>query len=99
MRSPRLSLLRALHTHAQLRGPLNVTAPQPVTNAEFSQTLGRVLHRPTLMRVPGFALKLALGEMSEVVLGGQRVLPQAAEAAGYAFQFPELTGALENLLR
>lgn len=91
-------LLFALE-HPELRGPLNVTAPQPVTNEEFSRTLGRVLHRPSLMRVPGFALKLALGEMSAVVLGGQRVLPQGAQSAGYAFQFPELTGALENLLR
>nr|QKW93831.1 cell division inhibitor [Vitiosangium cumulatum] len=82
----------------ELRGPLNVTAPEPVTNADFSRALGAVLRRPAVLPVPSLALKAALGEMSEVVLGGQRVLPRQAQEAGYHFQYPELTGALRALL-
>lgn len=97
-RDDTLGLLLFALEQEDLRGPLNVTAPEPVTNADFARTLGRTLGRPSVMWVPGFALKLALGEMSEVVLGGQRVLPQGARAAGYSFQYPELSGALRNLL-
>lgn len=78
-----------------VRGPLNLTAPHAVTNAEFTETLGRVLSRPAFLRVPPFALRLALGEMAATVLGSLRVAPAKLEAAGYRFQFP----ALENALR
>jgi len=74
-------------------------APQPVTNAEFTRELARALHRPALLPVPALALRLLLGEMSEVLLASQRVVPQAAEAAGFRFRFPELGGALGNLLK
>lgn len=82
----------------ELRGPINVTAPEPVTNADFSRALGAALKRPAVLPVPSLALKAALGEMSVVVLGGQRVLPRQALEAGYRFQYPELTGALRALL-
>jgi uncharacterized protein (TIGR01777 family) len=79
-------------------GPLNGAAPIPVTNADFTQTLARVMHRPAVFPVPVFALKLLFGEMSEILLASQRMLPAAAEAAGFKFRFPELGRALEDLL-
>lgn len=85
-------------THDQLSGPVNVTAPQPVTNAEFTKALGRVLHRPTFMKVPAFALKAAVGEFSGEALGSQRVLPARLIEDGYSFRFPEIEGALRHLL-
>jgi uncharacterized protein (TIGR01777 family) len=87
----------ALETE-QLSGPVNATAPEPVTNSEFTKTIGRVLGRPTLMRVPGPALRLALGEFSSEVLNGQRVLPARLMESGYRFRYPQLEGALRNLL-
>jgi uncharacterized protein len=79
--------------------PLNGVAPHPVTNREFTKTLGRVLGRPTFFPpVPGFMLKLMLGEFADVLLGSQRVLPRAALAAGFPFQFAELEPALRNVL-
>ncbi|HYL35568.1 MAG TPA: TIGR01777 family oxidoreductase [Bryobacteraceae bacterium] len=84
--------------NASLRGPVNATAPNPVTNAEFTRQLASALHRPALFPVPGFALRLLLGEMSQILLTGQRVLPKAAEAAGFEFQYPELRTALASIL-
>lgn len=79
--------------------PLNGVSPHPVTNREFTKTLGRVLGRPTFFPpVPGFMLRLMLGEFADVLLGSQRVLPQAALAAGFKFQHPELEPALRNVL-
>ena len=78
-----------------LRGPVNAVAPAPVTNAEFTRTLGRVLGRPTLVPLPAFAARLALGEMAdELLLTSQRVLPARLEASGYSFRHPSLEGAL-----
>ena len=79
-------------------GALNGVAPVPVSNADFTQNLARVLHRPAMFPVPVFGLKLLFGEMSEILLASQRVLPAAAEAAGFKFRFPELGGALGDLL-
>jgi uncharacterized protein (TIGR01777 family) len=79
-------------------GPFNATAPSPVTNAEFSTTLARVLRRPSAMRVPAFALRLAFGELAHVLLTGQRVVPARAQALGFRFDWPQLEGALRNLL-
>lgn len=84
---------------SQISGPLNATAPEPVTNAEFTRQLSKQLHRPSLFRVPKVALRLAMGEMAEeVLLGGQRVYPRKATEAGYAFRFSALSEALEDLL-
>jgi len=82
-----------------LNGPLNGAAPHPVTNREFTQTLGRVLGRPTFMpTVPPLALKVLVGEFAEVLLTSQRALPRAALAAGFAFRFSELEPALRDVL-
>ncbi|HEX8437838.1 TIGR01777 family oxidoreductase [Archangium sp.] len=97
-RDDALGLLLFALEQPELRGPMNVTAPQPMTNADFSRALGAALGRPAVVPVPAFALKVALGEMSEAVLGGQRVLPQRAQEAGYRFQHPELPEALRSLV-
>lgn len=81
------------------RGPMNATAPKPVTNAEFTRELAHALHRPALFPVPSVALKVMFGEMSQVLLGSQRVLPKAALDGGYLFRFPELGPALADILR
>jgi uncharacterized protein len=83
---------------AVVRGAVNATAPQPVTNDEFTNRLAIALHRPAILPVPAFALKLVLGEMSEMLLASQRVMPTVAKSAGFRFQFPDLHSALENLL-
>jgi uncharacterized protein (TIGR01777 family) len=80
-------------------GPANAVAPNPVTNAEFAKTLGRVLGRKTFAPAPAFALKLMLGEGADIVLKGQHVLPKRLmNDYGYTFLLPELEGALRNLL-
>jgi uncharacterized protein (TIGR01777 family) len=78
-------------------GAVNVTAPHPVTNAEFSRALGRALHRPALAPVPRFALNLVLGEMASAVLASQRALPARAQAAGYHFRYPEIDIAFRGI--
>jgi uncharacterized protein (TIGR01777 family) len=77
----------------------NATAPAPVPNAEFGYALGRVLGRPAVVPVPAFALKLLLGEFANFLLTGARVLPAAADRAGFRFRFPELEPALQELLK
>jgi uncharacterized protein (TIGR01777 family) len=79
-------------------GPINGTAPEPVTNREFSRALGHVLHRPTLLPVPGFALGLLYGEMAEIVTTGARVMPAKPLVLGYDFRHPELNEALRSAL-
>lgn len=76
------------------RGPVNATAPTPVTNRELTAALARVLHRPAVLPVPGLALRLAFGEMATMLLTGQRVLPRVAETHAYAWRQPELPAAL-----
>ncbi len=91
-------LCRALDD-PDLTGPVNAVAPAPVTNAAFTATLARVLHRPAVLAVPGWALRAAMGRMAdEMLLAGQRVRPRVLEAAGHRFEDPELEGALEGLL-
>lgn len=82
-----------------LHGPFNMTSPYPVRNEHFAHTLGRVLHRPALIRVPAAAIRLLMGESAVLVLGGQRALPKRLEAAGFEFRWFELEDALRNLLR
>jgi uncharacterized protein (TIGR01777 family) len=83
---------------ANLAGPVNGTAPEPVTNKQFSKILGRVMGRPSFMPAPALGLRIALGEVAQVVTKGQRVVPRVAQAAGYRFKFSELETALRNLL-
>jgi uncharacterized protein (TIGR01777 family) len=82
----------------QAQGPINATAPEPLTNRDFSHVLGRVLHRPSFMPTPGFMVRLAIGQSAVVVTTGQRVLPRRALELGYRFEFPQLEGALRDLL-
>lgn len=95
-------VVRAIEFAAEntaINGPFNMTAPHPVTMNELAKTIGEVLHRPSALRVPGFALKAALGAgRAEVLLTGQRVVPKVLEEAGFTFEFPELRAALENLV-
>lgn len=89
----------ALRTPA-LVGPINLTAPNPVTNAEFARALGRALHRPSFLPAPGFALKVLLGEMADaLLLSGQRAVPAKAEKLGYQFAFKDLDSALGSIFR
>ncbi len=97
-RADLVALVRFLITQESAAGPFNGTAPEPVTNAEFASTLGRVLKRPAFLPMPGFALKLIVGEMAEILLSGQRVIPQAALDQGFRFRFPTLEAALRDVL-
>ena len=86
-------------TTGDLRGAVNVVAPTPVTNHEFTRTLGRVLKRPTLLPLPAFAARLGLGEMADaLLLASTRMEPQRLLAAGYAFRYPTLEDALRHML-
>lgn len=82
----------------ELVGPFNVTAPEPVTMNAFARTLGEALGRPSVFRVPPFAVKLMLGDRSEAVLSGQRAVPKRLVDDGFAFVFPELASALADLV-
>ena len=84
--------------HDDIHGAINATAPQSATNKAFSVALGRALHRPALVPVPAFALRLMLGGAAEVILSGQHVVPKAITAAGYRFKYPALAGALQSIL-
>jgi len=83
----------------RVSGTVNATAPNPVTNRELSHAIGRALHRPASMPVPGFVLDLKFGsEFGAVLRGGQRVMPRRAVDLGYQFRYPDIDGALQNLL-
>lgn len=79
-------------------GPMNATAPQPVTSRDFGKALGRALHRPAFMPTPAFGLRVMLGEVSQLLTTGQRVLPKRALQLGYSFRFPNLDTALADIL-
>jgi uncharacterized protein len=98
-RADATALLRWALTNPDAQGEFNVTAPEPVTNADFTRTLAAVLRRPALLRVPRAALKLMFGDMSQAILASQRVIPRRALDAGFEFRFPALRPALESLLR
>lgn len=83
----------------ELAGPVNGTAPTPVRNAELSKAIGQVLHRPSWIPVPEFALRVALGEVASMLVRGQRVVPKRALAAGFAFAHADLTASLTDILQ
>ncbi|HEX4760201.1 MAG TPA: DUF1731 domain-containing protein, partial [Thermoleophilaceae bacterium] len=89
------ALVLVLHDE-RADGVLNVSAPEPVTNKELSRTLGRVLKRPALAPVPGFAVKLLYGDMATIVTTGVRMVPARLEQLGYEFRRPELRDALDD---
>lgn len=82
-----------------VEGPVNLAAPQPVTNAEFTRTLARVLGRPAVLAVPAFALRLVMGELGREILASERVYPARLLASGFTFRYPSLEEALRHLLR
>jgi uncharacterized protein (TIGR01777 family) len=88
-----------LHAIDGTDGAINATAPEPVTNAEFTRTLGDVLRRPTVLPVPDVVLKTLFGEGATILIEGQRVMPERTLASGYRFRYPELEPALRSLLR
>jgi hypothetical protein len=91
-------LLLALED-GRVEGPLVAAAPQPVRNRDLARAIGRVLRRPSAMPAPAFAIRLAAGEVADVVLSSQRAVPRKALELGFRFRFPELEGALRDLLR
>ena len=84
---------------SEISGPKNLTSPNPVTNQEFTAALARALHRPALLPVPGFALKIALGGFSTEILGSKKVLPKALLDSGFTFDYPHITSALDELVQ
>ena len=90
-------LVRWMIAEPDARGPFNATAPNPVANAEFSRALGRALHRPAVLPVPAIALRVALGEMADLLLAGQRAIPAKAMEMGFRFRFTTLDEALADL--
>ncbi|MFF3510694.1 TIGR01777 family oxidoreductase [Streptomyces sp. NPDC002573] len=94
-----VAALRHLIDREDLSGPFNLTAPEPLTNRQITDAMGRVLHRPTLFQVPAPALRLALGEMSGDVLGSARVVPERLLESGFSFAFPGIEEALRAALQ
>ncbi|NWC10418.1 TIGR01777 family protein [Pseudomonas agarici] len=92
-----IALIDFLLHRGDAAGPYNACAPKPVRNQAFAQALGKVLHRPALMPLPAFVLRLGLGELSLLLLGGQRALPTRLLAAGFVFRFNDLPAALDDL--
>lgn len=90
-------MLHAASTEA-LDGPMNTTAPEPVTNLQFTRTLAAALRRPAIFPVPGFALRLAFGEFSEALLASERVVPRRAQEAGYRFAYSRVEDALAAIV-
>jgi len=93
-----ISLIHWMLTTPTIAGPVNAVAPGAVTMTEFCRTLGQVMHRPSWMPVPQFALQLALGELSTLMTTGQRVSPQVVQQAGFIFRYPVLKQALEQII-
>jgi hypothetical protein len=94
-----IAALRHIIATEELSGPVNLTAPNPVTNREVTRVMGRVLHRPALLPAPAPALRLVLGELSTDVLGSQRVLPRRLLDSGFSFAFPHIEQAVRAALR
>lgn len=93
-----IALIDFLMNREDARGPYNACAPSPARNRDFAKTLASVLHRPSFMPMPAVALRLLLGELSILLLGGQRARPDRLQEAGFTFRFTDLRAALENLL-
>jgi uncharacterized protein (TIGR01777 family) len=93
-----IALIDFLMSRDDARGPYNACAPSPVRNRDFAKTFASVLHRPSFMPMPAVALRVLLGELSILLLGGQRARPDRLQEAGFTFRFTDLRAALENLL-
>ncbi len=84
--------------HPEVSGPVNLCSPNPVRNKDLAKSLGKALHRPSLIPAPGFMVKLVLGEFGSVILEGQRVIPKRLLDSGFAFQYPEIDKALQEIV-
>jgi uncharacterized protein (TIGR01777 family) len=93
-----LEMVRWIVETTDAKGPINATAPHPVTNRHFSRALGHALRRPSLFPVPRFALKAVVGEMADSLVTGQRVIPARAKALGFHFRYPEIEQAFRGIL-
>ena len=94
-----VGMIRFAIDNDTIKGPINGTAPQPVSNKEFSQTLGKVLKRPAIFPMPAFVVKLLFGQMGEeLLLSGQKVIPEKLTQAGYQFKYPKLESALKDIV-
>lgn len=93
-----IALIAFLMKESTVRGIFNATSPFPVTNREFTQALAEAVHRPAILPVPAFVLRLMFGEMAEMLLASQRAIPDAAQRAGFIFQHPDLFAALDQLV-
>ena len=91
--------IRFLIEHDGAHGPFNLCSPNPVTNGQFGRALGKVMRRPSVMPVPGFALKMIFGDMATLLLDGQRAVPKRLLDLGFDFQFPVVEAALQDLLK
>jgi len=98
-RNDHIGLIQWALANTHVSGPLNAVAPEPVTMKTFCEVLGRVLHRPSWLPVPGFALNMLLGELGTLMTTGQRVIPKKAMAEGYTFRYPTLESALRAVLK
>jgi len=98
-RNDHIGLIQWALANNHVSGPLNAVAPEPVTMKTFCEVLGRVLHRPSWLPVPGFALNMLLGELGTLMTTGQRVIPKKAMAGGYTFRYPTLESALRAVLK
>ena len=96
-RSDWIAIAKLMISNASMQGAYNATAPHPVTNSEFTKILAQHLHRPALLPVPAWLLKLLLGERSDLILASQRVLPERLLAEGYSFKYPKLLSALTEI--
>jgi len=93
-----VGIIQHILENENISGPVNATSPHPVTNKEFSLTLGKVLNVPSVLPVPGFMLKVAYGDFASVLIAGQRAIPQKLLRAGYKFKYPDIEGALRAIL-
>lgn len=94
-----INAIRFLLEHQSMRGAYNVSAPKPVTNADFSKAIGRALRRPSYMPAPEFAIRLVLGEFATLIVDGQRQIPRRLPQSGFRFQYEDVDTALKDLLR
>jgi uncharacterized protein (TIGR01777 family) len=92
-----IEMVRWIVDTPAVSGPVNVSAPHPVTNAEFARALGRAMHRPAFLPAPGFAVRIVVGEMAEAALSGQRAIPAKPLAHGYHFRYPEIDIAFRGI--
>jgi uncharacterized protein (TIGR01777 family) len=95
-----VSAIEYILTYEDIKGPVNMVAPNPVSNREFTKTLGTVLHRPAVLKVPSWAIQAVYGEMGkELLLASTRALPNRLLSSGFDFQFPCLENGLRHVLR